>query len=103
MTPDDHIMMLRTPIDFGFAIRERRRRLRLGQDELAARVGVSRKWIIDFEKGKPRAEIGLVLRTLDALGLRLTLDDGESYAGMPGFSDVPAVDIDRIVDRTGRK
>jgi HTH-type transcriptional regulator / antitoxin HipB len=100
-------MKVRTPIDFGSAIRDRRRRLKLGQDELAARVGVSRKWIIDVEKGKPRAEIGLVLRTLDALGLRLSLDDDESSARLvagfaeqapTGFSDVPAVDIDRILD-----
>jgi HTH-type transcriptional regulator / antitoxin HipB len=106
LKPGDYIMMLRTPIDLGFAIRDRRRRLKLRQDELAARVGVSRKWIIDVEKGKPRAEIGLVLRTLDALGLRLSLDDGESYAGLTGFSDagatgfpdIPVVDIDSIVD-----
>jgi HTH-type transcriptional regulator/antitoxin HipB len=100
-------MKVRTPIDFGSAIRDCRRRLKLGQDELAARVGVSRKWIIDVEKGKPRAEIGLVLRTLDALGLRLSLDDDESSArwaagfaeqGATGFSDVPAVDIDRVLD-----
>jgi HTH-type transcriptional regulator/antitoxin HipB len=91
-------MLLRIPIDLGFAIRDRRRRLHLRQEELAARVGVSRKWIIDVEKGKPRAEIGLVLRTLDALGLRLSLDDNESSAGITGLSDVPAVDIDRILD-----
>jgi HTH-type transcriptional regulator / antitoxin HipB len=101
-------MKVRTPIDLGSAIRDRRRRLKLGQDELAARVGVSRKWIIDAEKGKPRAEIGLVLRTLDALGLRLSLDDDESSThaaagfaeqGAIGFSDVPAIDIDRVIDR----
>src|SRR5579871_551423 len=100
-------MKVRTPFDFGSAIRDRRRRLKLGQDELAARVGVSRKWIIDVEKGKPRAEIGLVLRTLDALGLHLSLDDDDSSAravggfaeqGASGFSDVPAIDIDRVID-----
>lgn len=88
-------MLLRTPIDLGSAIRDRRRRMDLGQDELATRVGVSRKWIIDVERGKPRAEIGLVLRTLDALGLRLSLDSGEAITGKP---DVPAVDIDRVLD-----
>jgi HTH-type transcriptional regulator / antitoxin HipB len=98
LQPDDYIMMLRTPIDFGFAIRDRRRRLHLRQDQLAARVGVSRKWIIDVEKGKPRAEIGLLLRTLDALGLRLSLDSDGYSAGVTGFSDIPAVDIDSIVD-----
>jgi HTH-type transcriptional regulator / antitoxin HipB len=93
-------VLLRTPIDLGFAIRDRRRRLDLGQDELAARVGVSRKWIIDVEKGRPRAQIGLVLRTLEALGLRLSLGTFARTAGKP---DVPVVDIDRIVDSARAK
>jgi HTH-type transcriptional regulator / antitoxin HipB len=88
-------MVLRTPTDIGSAIRDRRRRLQLDQDVLAAKVGVSRKWIIDVEKGKPRAEIGLVLRTLDALGLRLSLDDD----GSAGAAAVPGTDIDAVLDR----
>ena len=71
-------MLLRTPIDLGSAIRDRRRRLHLGQDELAVRVGVSRKWIVDVEKGRPRVQIGLVLRTLEALGLRVSLEGDEA-------------------------
>lgn len=92
-------MSLRTPVDVGAAIRDRRRRLNLGQDDLAQRVGVSRKWIIDVEKGKPGAEIGLILRTLDALGLRLRIDtNAEKQAG-----SAPTVDIDRILDRAREK
>jgi HTH-type transcriptional regulator/antitoxin HipB len=89
-------MLLRTPNDLGSAIRDRRRRLNLDQSDLARQIGVSRKWIIDVEKGKPRAEIGLVLRTLDALGLRLALDT----AGENATPVVPAADIDKILDRT---
>lgn len=98
-------MLLRTPIDMGSAIRDRRRRLGLDQDELAARVGVSRKWIIEVEKGKPRAEIGLLLRTLDALGLKLSLDaDAAPTAGKSGSDTaVPTADIDRVLDRTRDK
>lgn len=66
-------MYLRTPSDLGAAIRDKRRRMNLDQSDLAMQVGVSRKWIIDVEKGKPRAEVGLILRTLDVLGLRLSL------------------------------
>ena len=91
-------MLLRTPIDLGSAIRDRRRRLHLGQDELAVRVGVSRKWIVDVEKGRPRAQIGLVLRTLEALGLRVSLE-GDEASESTGKPDIPIVDIDRIIDR----
>jgi len=93
-------MLLRTPIDIGSAIRDRRRRLGLGQNELAARIGVSRKWIIDVEKGKPRVEMGLLLRALDALGLRLSLDaDGAPLASKSvSNATVPAIDIDRVLD-----
>lgn len=71
-------MRLRTPQDIGWAIRERRRALHLDQAELARRVGVSRQWIIGIEKGKGRADLSLVLRTLDALGVVLRSDDESS-------------------------
>jgi DNA-binding XRE family transcriptional regulator len=38
-------------------------------------IGVSRQWIVAMEKGKPPAEIGLVLRALTALGVNLDADD----------------------------
>ena len=92
-------MLLRTPFDLGAAIRDQRHRLNLDQAELATRIGVSRKWIIDVEKGKPRAEIGLVLRALDALGLRLSLDTDRQKATEP----IPSVDIDQVLERTRSK
>ena len=96
-------MLLRTPLDIGSAIRDRRRRLGLGQDELAARVGVSRKWIIDIEKGKSRAAIGLLLRTLEALGLRLSIDGDGAPARRKRVKLVPTVDIDRVLDSARAK
>ncbi|MDU0479510.1 helix-turn-helix domain-containing protein [Staphylococcus chromogenes] len=48
---------------------ERRKALGLTQQELADRCGVSRQWISDVERGKPGAELYLVLDLLDALGL----------------------------------
>jgi HTH-type transcriptional regulator / antitoxin HipB len=44
----------------------------LSQESLAERAGVSRKWISEFERGNPNAQLGLVLAVLDALQLRLT-------------------------------
>ncbi|MBS2015167.1 MAG: helix-turn-helix domain-containing protein [Deltaproteobacteria bacterium] len=76
-------MIARTPADLGRLIRARRRALGLGQQELADRVGVSRLWIVEFERGKPRAEVGLVLRTLTALGLALDVSEEEEGSGEP--------------------
>src|SRR2546429_2374076 len=43
----------------------------LDQKSLAASVGVSRQWIVEIEKGKAGAPLGLVLRTLGAIGIVL--------------------------------
>lgn len=64
-------MNLRNPTDVGLLVRQRRRELGLDQAGLAERIGVSRQWVVEIEAGKARAEIGLVLRALRALGLTL--------------------------------
>jgi HTH-type transcriptional regulator/antitoxin HipB len=63
-------MLIRTPKELGAIIRDKRKRLKLDQSTLAKRIGVSRQWIIEIEQGHPRAELGLVLRALDALDIR---------------------------------
>jgi HTH-type transcriptional regulator/antitoxin HipB len=91
--------VIRTAADVAAVIRARRRKLRLDQGALAKRVGVSRQWIVDIEKGKPRAGIELVLRTLAALGLSLTVSEkGPARAG----AAAPAIDLDRIIDAARR-
>lgn len=68
----------------------------MSQAELATRARVSRQWISEFEAGKPTAELGLVIRLLDALGLRLNVDE---HAGSKG--DEPprsgTVDLDALL------
>jgi y4mF family transcriptional regulator len=86
-------MLIRTPADLGAAIRDRRRQLRLDQATLAKRIGVSRQWVIGIERGRARAELGLVLRALDALGIRLDTGTRESRQ----HAALPTVDIDAIV------
>lgn len=59
----------------------RRVALGLSQGEVAARAGVSRKWLSDFESGKATVEVRKVLDVLEVLGLRLSvapLDDDQS-------------------------
>ena len=50
-----------------------RRGLKIRQADLALRAGVSRQWIVAFEQGKPTLEVGLVLRTLETLGLEIEI------------------------------
>lgn len=64
-------MILRTPQDIGALIRQRRQDAGLDQAQLAEKVGVSRWWVTEIERGKARAELGLVLRTLTVLGVKL--------------------------------
>ena len=67
-------MNLRTALDVGLVLRERRRALGLDQATLAKRIGASRQWVIEIERGKPRAEVGLVLAAFRALGLSLNAE-----------------------------
>ncbi|MDT8370028.1 MAG: helix-turn-helix domain-containing protein [Longimicrobiales bacterium] len=55
--------------EMGLMLRERRRDLGLTQAELAEQIGASRYWVIEMEKGKSTAEVGLMLRALRVLGL----------------------------------
>ena len=89
-------MLIRTPRDLGAVIRDYRRRRGLDQQALARKIGVSRQWVVEVEKGKPGAEVGLVLRALDALGIALSFNATQAT---PAKSDVSGVDIDQIVDR----
>lgn len=96
-------MMIRTPADLGALIRERRIKLGLDQVSLAKKAGTSRKWLIEVENGKPRAEIGLIFRTLRALGIALR--EGEPAPGVPRkrTKGAPeAIDIDRVINSLKR-
>jgi len=64
-------MFVRTPADLGAVIRDRRKQLKLDQAVFAKRIGVSRQWVIEIERGHARAELGLVLRAIAALNVQL--------------------------------
>jgi len=92
-------MLIRTPTDLGAMIRERRIKLGLDQISLAKKAGTSRKWLIEVENGKPRAEIGLILRTLKALGIALAVSDITSKLPPKRSKKAAgAIDIDHVID-----
>lgn len=101
-------MPIHTVGELGAAIRHRRRQLNWDQQSLAERVGVSRQWIVEIEAGKPRAEIGLLLRTLRALDLQLEIAlEGSPSQGEGMASPVEGrrrdldldFDIDAVIER----
>jgi HTH-type transcriptional regulator / antitoxin HipB len=63
------------PEQLGRAVRLKRQEKGLSQSALATQLGVERKWVIRLESGNPKAELGLVLKALDFLGLRASLGD----------------------------
>jgi y4mF family transcriptional regulator len=93
-------MFIRTPADLGAVIRDRRKQLGLDQSTFAKRIGVSRQWVIGVERGHARAAMGLVLRAIDDLGIRL--DASIEQISRRG-STVSAIDINAIVAKAKKR
>jgi HTH-type transcriptional regulator / antitoxin HipB len=83
-------VQIRTASDVGALVRHTRRQHGMSQEELAARAGVTRRWISALESGKAGAELALVLATLDALCLELIAEDAPKGS---------AVDLDAVLAR----
>ena len=90
-------MQIRNAKEIGALVRENRSKLKLSQADLATRVGVSRLWIVLLEKGKSTAQLGLVLRTLDILGITLEVGEKRSMPKSGG------IDLNKLLSaRTGK-
>jgi len=63
-----------TPSSLGAALRRRRRRLRLSQDDLALSIGVNRKVIGQLEGGKETVRLEIALNAARALGLNVGVE-----------------------------
>ena len=69
------------------------------QEDLAQRLGVSRVWLGQIERGKASARIDLVFRVLNELDMTLTADIGDlTTNGTADASSQSDVDIDAIAD-----
>jgi HTH-type transcriptional regulator/antitoxin HipB len=69
----------------------------MDQIALAKKAGTSRKWLVEAEQGKPRAEIGLILRTLKSLGVSLDLK-ADSSLEKPSIGKANSPDINSVLD-----
>lgn len=94
-------MLIRTPREIGALIRDHRKQQKLDQADLAQRIGVNRRWVVEVERGKPRAEVGLILKALQALGLTVAIDSDGKPVGTQS-DDLDSIDIDAIVRNAKR-
>jgi y4mF family transcriptional regulator len=65
----------RTAREVGEAVRRSRKVLGLRQDELALAAGVSTRTIHQIEAGKPTSRLDSLTPVLEALGLRLKVEE----------------------------
>ena len=81
------ITVIRSTETLGRIIRQQRKRQKLRQTDLAAMIGASHVFLGDVEKGKPTVQLGRVLKLLDELGLKLSIDVADE--GPPHASSGP--------------
>jgi y4mF family transcriptional regulator len=74
--------MLETPEQFGALIRQRRKALRLTQEDLALAVNVGPRFIAELEAGKATCQLGKALAVAHAVGIRL-IDAAENLGDQP--------------------
>lgn len=96
-------MLVRTPKELGLLLRDRRRGMELSQQALADRLGVSRSWVVEVERGKSGAAIGLVLRALRAVGISLYVGTGPDRDTAAPHRAARSADVDAIVERARRR
>ncbi|WP_085066422.1 helix-turn-helix domain-containing protein [Catenuloplanes japonicus] len=74
--------------DLGLVVRQARQDRGQTQAALAVAAGVSLRWLSNLEAGKATAELGLVLRTLDELGLGLDVFPVKPEPGQLDLDDL---------------
>jgi DNA-binding XRE family transcriptional regulator len=98
------IIDISSPSEIGSLIKARRAQRDIGQEQLAAIVGISRYTLVDIETGKSDPKLSTVLKLADALGFRLALVPSEmevntrprdeSQAEEPDEIDLDEVEVD---------
>ena len=71
---------VRSVKDLGFALRAVRRSQNVRLEDMAALTGVSKQFASDVELGKDTVRMGLVLKVLGEMGLRVSVDIPEESA-----------------------
>jgi len=70
--------VIHTAEDLGMALRAARKSARVRLDDLSQTVGLSKQTTTNVEQGKPSVQIGSVLRLLEEVGLKVSVEVPES-------------------------
>ncbi|WP_367617073.1 helix-turn-helix transcriptional regulator [Teichococcus vastitatis] len=76
-------MLIRNTSELGILIRSARKGAGLTQADLAEKVDVSTRWIVEMERGKETAELRLVFRVLEGLGLLMDVSASSREPNRP--------------------
>lgn len=68
-----HNTAVRTTEDLAALIKAKRLEDGLTQDDVAAFLGLGRRFVVELEQGKPTVRLSKVLEVVEGLGLELTL------------------------------
>lgn len=78
---------VKTPLELGVLIRSAREAQGWTQADLADHANVSRQWLVSVEKGRhSRAEIGMLLRTIGAVGIELSARIPDTAESAPALA-----------------
>jgi HTH-type transcriptional regulator/antitoxin HipB len=93
-------MDIKTPSDFGFAIREAREEAKLSQQDLASKVGTTQARISRLERGNGAVNLRTILQILASLNLKISLLSANEHAEtrQNNEQDEEDIDLDAIVD-----
>lgn len=92
---------IRSADEFGRAVRERRRALGLTQEQLAARCGVGKRFVVELEAGKPTSQLGKAIIAANEVGIVLAspAEKSPAFARRPlpsGVENDPLTDLLRF-------
>lgn len=84
-------MRIRTANELGLAARQRRRDLKLSQETVARRAGVTRQWLVRFEAGNAEVALSKAFAVLGALDMVVRADPaGTTSTALPAY-DIPRI------------
>ncbi|MFW0796190.1 helix-turn-helix domain-containing protein [Gordonia sp. CPCC 205515] len=67
--------MFRSPREAGIVLRHLRENAGLTQATLAEQAGVSKRWLVNFENGKPSVDMSMVMDVFATLGFAFDIVD----------------------------